>query len=111
MRSCPRRPLLPKAMLQVKAPLMKFAGWQGRRCPASEPVQAVRVLVTRPCEDAKTLAAKLTLRGHQPITAPLLEIRFHPAEPVHLNGVQAILVTSANGVRGFAAAVRERHLP
>ncbi len=102
---------MPRAMLQVKALLMKFAAWPGRRCLASEQVAAVRLLVTRPREDAEQLAARLTLLGHEPVVAPLLEVRFRPTAPDRLEGVQAILATSANGVHGVAAAVRERDLP
>ena len=36
----------------------------------------MRVLVTRPDDDAEETAAKLIALGHEPIVAPLLEIKF-----------------------------------
>ncbi len=90
---------------------MKFAGWQGRSCPASEPVKEVRLLLTRPRDDAEALAARLRREGHEAIIAPLLEVKFRSGPTVDLDGVQAVLATSANGVRGISAAVRARDVP
>jgi uroporphyrinogen-III synthase len=64
----------------------------------------MRILVTRPEEDAGPLVAALTARGHAAILEPVLKIAFHPEAPIDLAGVQALLFTSANGVRAFAAA-------
>src|SRR5579884_1886528 len=111
MRNCRRRLRLPRAMPQAKAPPARFAAWPGRNFPASKPDTAVRLLVTRPRDDAEPLAEKLRLSGHEPVLAPLLELRFRQAGPISLHGIQAILATSANGVRGIAAALRERNLP
>ncbi|HSZ73389.1 MAG TPA: uroporphyrinogen-III synthase [Rhizomicrobium sp.] len=71
----------------------------------------MRVLVTRPLEDAKETARLLEAMGHEGIIAPLLEIRFHDGLPVSLEGVQAILATSANGVRALARRTNERSVP
>lgn len=70
-----------------------------------------RVLVTRPLEDAAPLAAWLEAAGHEAVLAPLLEI--HPLTDisVDLAGVQAVLVTSANGIRALAALTDRRDLP
>lgn len=62
----------------------------------------MRVLVTRPRDDAARAAAKLAALGHEPVIVPLLAIRFLDGPEVALDGVQAILATSANGVRAFA---------
>ena len=62
----------------------------------------MRLLVTRPRHDAENLAVILRRLGHEPLIAPLLELRFITGQPINLDGVQAILATSANGVRGFA---------
>jgi uroporphyrinogen-III synthase len=62
----------------------------------------MRVIVTRPREDAEATAALLRARGHEPIVAPLLEVRFHDGHPLHLDGVQGLLFTSANGARALA---------
>ncbi len=44
----------------------------------------MRLLVTRPQEDAETIAGLLAVRGHDAIIAPLLEIRLHSGEPLEL---------------------------
>jgi uroporphyrinogen-III synthase len=62
----------------------------------------MRVLVTRPLDDARDTAAQLAVRGHEAIVAPLLSVRFHDGHALHLDGVQALLFTSANGVRALA---------
>lgn len=71
----------------------------------------MRLLVTRPIEDAEPLGERLQELGHTIVLAPVLEIRFLPGVPIPLDGVQAILATSANGVRAFASACEERSLP
>jgi uroporphyrinogen-III synthase len=62
----------------------------------------MRLLVTRPREDAARFVAALEAAGHTAVTAPLLEIEIRQ-EPPDLHGVQALLFTSANGVRAFVA--------
>jgi len=69
-----------------------------------------RLLVTRPDDDAARLAADLEARGFSVDTAPMLSIRPLPARDLSLHGVVALLVTSANGLRAFAAATPERGL-
>jgi uroporphyrinogen-III synthase len=68
----------------------------------------MRVLVTRPVEDAHETAVLLKARGHDPLVAPLLSVRYHDSRPLHLDGVQGLLATSANGVRAFARATSRR---
>lgn len=73
----------------------------------------MRVLVTRPREDAAGLVAALAARGHDALVEPLLTIVPRDAvdwPPGH-ERAQALLVTSANGVRAFARADRRRGLP
>jgi len=62
----------------------------------------LRALITRPEEDAAPLAAALIQRGIETSIESLLSIRTLPEADVDLTGVQAILFTSANGVRAFA---------
>lgn len=62
----------------------------------------MRVLITRPLEDAAPLAAELAARGHEPVIEPLLTIVPRDDASVDLDGVQALAFTSANGVRVFA---------
>ena len=71
----------------------------------------MRLLLTRPLEDSAALADKLHLLGHSTVIAPLLGMRAVAGTPVSLAGVQAVLATSANGVRAFAALSAERGVP
>jgi len=70
----------------------------------------LRALVTRPEEDAAPLAAALAERGIDVTLEPLLAIRPLPEAPIDLTGVQALLFTSANGVRSFAELAGGRDL-
>lgn len=72
----------------------------------------MRILVTRPEADAADVAAELRARGHEVLLQPLLTIhQVEPNEALPLANVQALIFTSANGVRAFAAASSERDLP
>jgi uroporphyrinogen-III synthase len=71
----------------------------------------MRVLLTRPPEDGDETARQLALRGHQALLAPLLSLRFLTGPELELKGVQAILATSANGVRALARRTIVRDLP
>ncbi|HEY1505881.1 MAG TPA: uroporphyrinogen-III synthase [Stellaceae bacterium] len=68
----------------------------------------MKVLVTRAEGDAEKLAARLAERGHHSVIENLMTIRFRPEAArgigPFLDGVQALLFTSANGVRAFAEA-------
>jgi uroporphyrinogen-III synthase len=70
----------------------------------------MRLLVTRPREDAENLAQVLRTRGHVPVIAPIMKVQFLEGPPPALDGVQAILATSANGVRALAARIPRRDL-
>lgn len=69
----------------------------------------LRVAITRAQPEAEATAARVRAMGAEPVQAPLLIIgpRSFDAD---IRGVQALLFTSANGVRAFAAAssVRDR---
>src|SRR5262249_16800636 len=71
----------------------------------------MRVLVTRPEEDGAETARLLAARGHQAVLAPLLTVRFLDGPEPALEDVQAILATSANGVRAFARRSANRGIP
>lgn len=71
----------------------------------------MRVLLTRPRADSEPLAAALRDRGIDSLIAPLLEIVYIDGPALDLGGVQALLATSANGVRAFARRSAERDLP
>jgi len=70
----------------------------------------MRILITRPIEDARPLADALAERGIEVLIEPLLEIRHLEDAEIELTGVQALLFTSANGVRAFAALSPRRDL-
>jgi uroporphyrinogen-III synthase len=71
----------------------------------------MKVLITRAKEDAEATAQELARRGHQPVIAPLLQTRFQDGAPVVLDGVQAVLFTSANGVRALIRRTPRRDVP
>lgn len=69
----------------------------------------MRALVTRPRAEAAGLAEALAARGIAVLLEPLLVIHYRDlACPLDLAGVQAVLCTSANGVRAFARLSPER---
>ena len=70
----------------------------------------LRALITRPEEDAAPLAAALDDRGIAATVEPLLTIRPLADAAIDLAGVQALLFTSANGVRVMATLANERNL-
>jgi uroporphyrinogen-III synthase len=79
---------------------------------SSEPARhGRRALVTRPHSEAAELAEALATRGIEAIIEPLLDIRYRAAALPDLSAVQAILCTSANGVRAFARLSDERDRP
>jgi uroporphyrinogen-III synthase len=71
----------------------------------------MRVLITRPLEDSQRTARELTKRGHEAVIAPLFAIAFPDGPEPRLAGVQAVLTTSGNGVRGLARRTMSRDIP
>ncbi len=71
----------------------------------------MRVLITRPRDDGERLAEILRGKGIEPLLEPLFRIGHRGGPTLDLDGVQALLVTSANGVRAFAARDDRRTLP
>jgi uroporphyrinogen-III synthase len=71
----------------------------------------LRALVTRPRAEAAELAEALSRRGIAAIIEPLLDIRYRSEPAPDLAGVQAVLCTSANGVRALARLSPERGVP
>jgi uroporphyrinogen-III synthase len=64
----------------------------------------MRLLVTRPEEDAVAFKAHLIAQGHTVTIEPLLTISTTDADPIDLDGAQAIIATSRNGLRALAAS-------
>jgi uroporphyrinogen-III synthase len=71
----------------------------------------LRALVMRPRAEAAALAEALMARGIEAIIEPLLEIHYRDGPAPDLAGVQAVLCTSANGVRALARLGGERAVP
>lgn len=61
----------------------------------------MKLVITRPSPDAERLANKLEPLGVECLVAPLIEIRFRSGVDLPVPPVQAVLVTSANGVRAL----------
>lgn len=71
----------------------------------------MRILVTRPEPDASALAGILKALGHEVVVEPLLSVGDLPAPDLSFDKVQALVFTSANGVRAFARHYGTRDLP
>ena len=69
------------------------------------------ILVTRPAEDSGPLAARLRALGFGVSVEPMLEIRWLDGPEPDVENVQALLFTSANGVRGYARRTSRRDRP
>lgn len=71
----------------------------------------MHVLVTRPLEDGEEIAARLGEMGHTALLAPLLTPHFDAGPEPDLTDVQAILATSANGIRALVRRTARRDIP
>lgn len=71
----------------------------------------MRLLVTRPEDDARSLAEALAGRGVETVSAPLLAIEPEDGAPLDMDGVGGFLITSANGARALARRTDRRDLP
>lgn len=70
----------------------------------------LRVAITRAQPEAEATAVRVREAGGEPVLAPLLSIAPLPFD-TDVEGVQALLFSSANGIRAFAAACPHRGLP
>ena len=71
----------------------------------------MRILVTRPGEDGIALAELLNISGIDSIVDPLMSIQQIHGPQLKLEGVQALLLTSANGVRALVNRSSRRDIP
>ncbi len=71
----------------------------------------MKLLITRPEKSAKILSDKLRASGHETVCSALLEIVFNETTDLDLKGVQAFVVTSANGLAGLVKVTENRDLP
>ncbi len=69
---------------------------------------AALVIITRPKVDAEPFAAELAERGIASVVEPMIDIEPMTGADVDLAGCQAILFTSANGVRAFTGLTERR---
>ena len=84
-------------------------GTQTPRCSVAS--WLMRILVTRPAEEGERFAKLLRARGHEPILSRAIDIQFEDGPGLSLEGAQAILVTSANGVRALVRRTKKRNVP
>jgi uroporphyrinogen-III synthase len=71
----------------------------------------MRILITRPEQDAERLAHELRMRGHEPILSPLMAIRHFDGPGIALEDTQAVLATSAHGIRALVRLSANRDVP
>jgi uroporphyrinogen-III synthase len=74
----------------------------------------MRLLVTRPEPDALRLRAILEEAGHEAAVEPLLRLSLEGADPIDLDGAQALIATSRNALRALRtspALAEARQLP
>lgn len=70
----------------------------------------IGVLITRPRDAAAKLGAELATQGFIPVLDPLLDIVELPGAEIELDGVQALIFTSARAVRAAAKRMSARHI-
>ncbi|MBA2476720.1 MAG: uroporphyrinogen-III synthase [Actinobacteria bacterium] len=68
----------------------------------------MKVIVTRPREQAGPLAARLERLGHEVVLCPLLALEPLGDEPVEVEGYDWVVVTSPNGARELVRRLRGR---
>lgn len=71
----------------------------------------MRYLITRPEADAEPLAQAVRALGHDVLLDPMMTISIFDDAELELDGVQAVVFTSANGVRAFADVSLNRRIP
>lgn len=71
----------------------------------------MKVLLTRPERDSAAFAERLRENGIDALIAPLMSVEYVDGPPPDLANVQALLMTSANGVRAMARRSAARDLP
>jgi len=69
----------------------------------------VKVIVTRPREQAGPLVERLEQLGHEVVECPLIEIERMSDDPIDATGYEWVIVTSPNGADELAR--RARNLP
>lgn len=70
----------------------------------------MHLLLTRPQEDSRRSAEKLVAAGHRVTIAPVMRIVLPPGPDIAPDGCQALVFSSSNAVRAFAARSAERDI-
>ncbi len=70
-----------------------------------------KILITRPKQDTISLAEYLKDRGHNVFIESLIAIEYYNINDIDLENLQAIIITSANGIRALSAITRNRDIP
>lgn len=70
----------------------------------------MKFLLTRPLEASGELSAALIAEGHSVLCSPLLDVVFRDQVILDLQGVQAFIVTSANGLKALGNGTDRRDL-
>ena len=70
----------------------------------------MRALITRPKEDSTAIAERLEELGIEPVIEPLMTVEPVADAKLDLEGVQAILLTSRNGVRALTDVTERRDI-
>ena len=86
-------------------------GGEARVLSEIAPRRGMQALLSRPREESQSLAAALAVRDVGTVIEPMMEVHYCVAAALDLATVQAILCTSANGVRALARVTGERGLP
>jgi uroporphyrinogen-III synthase len=71
----------------------------------------MKIIITRPEEDAGPLAVKLQAMGHEPVMLPLIKIETRRGVEIPNRNYQFIFMTSANGVRVIENSSALQHIP
>jgi uroporphyrinogen-III synthase len=80
------------------------SGRAGARASSTDRRRALHVLITRPREQALELTHRLAVRGDTALIEPLLSIERVPGVTPQLEGIQALVMTSANAAPALSAA-------
>jgi len=86
-------------------------GGEARNLTESASRRGMQALLSRPREESQSLAAALAVRDVGTVIEPMMEVHYCVAPALDLATVQAILCTSANGVRALARVTGERGRP
>jgi len=70
----------------------------------------MRVLLTRPIDDAKETAAALQVMGHEPLIEPLLHIEIDAGPALETKPYRLLVITSMNGVRAARQRIADRNI-